>query len=301
MTRTEGVSRVPTTFQVRAQHLVLKTVGAGTEVALLRATYPRLPTNGSYTSDDLEAAEADLLDCGLLTIENGRVVPTALGRSAVILADRDFEEVALLMALQAHPPLWLSIAADDDQIRPELIPDEEAARLSSYSLDPDARDALLIAAGRRFDPSKTSDIGMAGELCVVESCRQALIDNGLDEAAESVLHVSQFSDQLGYDVKSPSVTGGVRRMEVKTCSTRRESFRIEISRNEADYGQKDPSWVLVVCRYSEGAAELVGWCPFELLAPQLPVDSGSGRWSSAQFTLEIDQLQPGLPIAQDGQ
>jgi hypothetical protein len=273
-------------------------VGAGAEASLLRATYPRLPTNGTFTSADLETAEADLIDCGFLIREGDRVAPTQLGSTAVTLTEEDFEEVALLAALQAHPPLWLTIATDGDAILGELIPEDEAARLDSYALDPEARDAILVAAGKRFDPSKTSLVGFVGELCVVGECRRLLADKCLHEAAESVLHVSLFSDQLGYDVKSPSVSGASSRMEVKTCSTRRDTFRIELSRTEADYGRKDPSWALVVCRYSEGSAELIGWCRFEVLEDQLPADAAPGRWSSAQLALEFDQLKPGLPIEQ---
>jgi hypothetical protein len=124
-----------------------------------------------------------------------------------------------------------------------------------------------------------------------------LAANGKESLLEKVVHVSLISDQLGYDIKAPDGHGGVHRLEVKTCSTSAGDFVIYLSRNEADTGKRDPTWHVVICRYSDGHAEVIGWVPFVSLAPRLPADPASGgQWVTAQLRFELREITPGLPI-----
>ena len=288
---------VPTPYELEAIRLVLAVVGEGSQPRAAHATYERLPTGGIYSSEDLLRGEVMLLDSGLLVSSEEWIEPSERGLHLASLSGLDFIEGAVLGLLLARPPLWLSSAVDDSGVQPNYLPDDVADRFDGLGLDPDTRDEILLAAARRFDAAVSSAVGLAGEMCVVENCRRLLEEAGRAELVTSVWHASVVTDQLGYDVRSPAIDGSKCRLEVKTCSTVANTFTVLVSRNEADYGLRDPTWSLVVCRYVGGAAEVVGWCSAAMIAPQLPCDGGSpGRWRSAEIRLQLEDLVLGLPL-----
>jgi hypothetical protein len=149
----------------------------------------------------------------------------------------------------------------------------------------------------RVDPSTRSELGTLGERFVAEAARSQLRELGRTDLAVKVRHVSLISDQLGYDVVTPRVSGDVLRLEVKT--TRRatsQQTRVFISRNEAKVALRDSAWRLVVCRDSgEGQFDFVGWCRGSALSALLPKDAPRGRWESAVLTLGAGCLEKGFP------
>jgi hypothetical protein len=134
---------------------------------------------------------------------------------------------------------------------------------------------------------------------VVEACRTQLAAAGQAELAKRVVRVSRRSDQLGWDVDAPRVSGGRRKLEVKTSKAQGPTVRFYLSRNEARVGQQDPDWALVFCRADrDDAVEVVGWCGMEVVTPLLPADRDEGgRWEKVRVTLDERDLKTGLPPA----
>ncbi|MCA1675895.1 MAG: DUF3883 domain-containing protein, partial [Actinobacteria bacterium] len=114
-----------------------------------------------------------------------------------------------------------------------------------------------------------------------------------------VHQVSLRSDQLGYDVTSPDITGHRHRMEVKTTSSAAPD-RVEffLSRNEATVGECDSAWSLVAVRRDrDQTLQIVGWCRAVALLPLLPKDlSVQGRWTSVRLSVPTTEFVPGLPL-----
>lgn len=74
---------------------------------------------------------------------------------------------------------------------------------------------------RRFDPVerdlRNRELGLAGELAVVDHERRWLAERGRGDLAERVRHVSvEVGDGLGYDVESFTLEAGPKLIEVKT-------------------------------------------------------------------------------------
>lgn len=288
---------IPTPHEIGAARIVMSIIGHGDRLDALRASYERYVSNGVYCSYDLESAERCLVAWGFLSSSDDCLLPTPQGRGLASLDDHELVEAVVLNLLVNSPPLWLSAAVSNDGVVTDYMPTEALACFEELGFDPDERDALLAAAGQKFDGGTTSAIGLAGELCVVVSCRVALIGAGRPDLADAVWHVSLISDAHGYDVRSPHASGGTSRLEVKTASTAGEIFHPIVTRNEVSYGLSDPTWALVVCRHVDGQASVVGWCSIETFVDRLPSDSASGgRWKTAQVTLTVDDLTPGLPV-----
>ena len=169
--------------------------------------------------------------------------------------------------------------------------------LSEIVPDPVQREAILLALGNRFDPTAATQTGTIGEEFVVSECRSLLRSAGYEDLACKVQRVSLISDQLGYDVVAPTISGGSRRMEVKTTSRGGEVVEVIITRNEVRVGLRDPSWALVVCRViPDGSVHPVGWCRGSVLRPLLPTDvHPHGHWLAVGITLTSDLLSDGLP------
>jgi hypothetical protein len=301
MSQTEADGRsIPTRHQLAAQRHVLVCVGDGAEKTALEASYPRIPTGGLISGAELFAAEQALVQAGLLLEEGTKLVPSEESRVLRGLVDDDFMELMVLTLLQAAPPLWLGPASGTGEIHEEFIPEGEDSRFTGLGLTPEQRDALLLAAGRKFEPTASTTVGAAGEVAVMEHYRTLLTTSGKEDLLASLIHVSLISDQLGYDIKAPDGRGASHRLEVKTCSTRGEEFTFYVSRNEADTGSRDPSWRIVVCRYVDETAEVVGWVSFSAVESLMPADPpGRGRWASVQITLHRSALTAGLPIVLD--
>ncbi|HEX7197788.1 MAG TPA: DUF3883 domain-containing protein, partial [Candidatus Limnocylindria bacterium] len=174
--------------------------------------------------------------------------------------------------------------------------DEAEAAVGELVEDPARREELLLALGRRFDDAARREVGAAGEDLVVAHARAELASLGYPDLARNVRRVSLVSDQLGYDVAAPRVSGGDRLLEVKaTTGNRGEIF---LSRNEATVGLRLKDWALVVCAVDDVDARtgsVLGWCRGTDLRPLLPTDAPGGSWQSVAIELDRLPLQAGLP------
>lgn len=290
--------QLPSAHRLRAAYRAARAIrDAHVTVAAARASYLRLPTDLLFDVTDLVAGEGLLVDVGLLA--NGAGELHGDERLATFADLREDEALATLVALLLgqSPPLWLQTAtATPGGLDAALIPEDASVTLETLIPDPDRREAMLIAAGERFNAQELTEIGAAGEEAVVAACRDELCDAGRPNLADDVQRVSLLSDRLGYDVVAPTLGGQTRRLEVKT-TRRRTGYDVIISRNEATVGQRDPAWALVFVRLDdEGACDIVGWCRAAVLAPLLPQDTHPrGRWASTTITLAPSELTPGLP------
>lgn len=83
------------------------------------------------------------------------------------------------------------------------------------------RDPGLLQLVQRFDPVerdlRNSELGLAGELAVIEHERRWLAGRGRGDLSERVRHVSvEVGDGLGYDIESFTEAGTQKLIEVKT-------------------------------------------------------------------------------------
>lgn len=194
----------------------------------LRASFGLVTTGGLVRIPHLERAYEGLVDCGLLTVYG-----QSLEADAKLLALRNLEtsqavELLAALVLGAAPPLWLRGLAEGPDLATEVIPEAEWNALQTIFPDPERREQMLLALARRFDDSEDLLLGEAGELAVVEFCRERLTALGRADLCAGVTRVSQVSDQLGYDVVCPTLSGSKWRLEVKTTRRPRSPLAVNI-------------------------------------------------------------------------
>jgi hypothetical protein len=296
-------TRTPTPHELRAALWVARMLpDTGIARANARASYALAPSGGVYRHEDFAAAELRLAGCGLIALSNGRLSPSAELAEVSHLPETEAIEILLVAISERDPPIWLSTAADAESLAPEAIPDGDWKTFETVIADPERREALLLSLSRKVDAIRTASIGAQGEDCVVEACRLRLAELGRPDLVAAVRRVSLISDQLGYDVVSPTTAGPSWRLEIKTTQIVGFLICIHLTRHEARIGLGDPGWALVVCwRRSDETVEIVGWCDASTLAPLLPQDScPQGAWTSASLILLRDELNDGLPDLEMG-
>jgi hypothetical protein len=290
----------PTPHELRAAlHVARMLPDTGLSPAAARASYALVPTGGLYRREDFVAAERRLANCGLIVSSQGLLSPSPELIEAAHLPEAEAIETLLLAIMERDPPVWLS--APPDAIR-DNIPDRDWATFENLIADPTRREALLLALSSKIDTAKSTMVGMAGEVSVVESCRHRLVELGRPDLAACVRRVSIVSDQLGYDVVTPTLAGPVWRLEIKTTQVLGFVIVVHLTRNEARVGLSDPRWALVVCwQHSNDSIQIIGWCSASQLAPLLPTDvCPEGAWTSARLVLLRDDLNDGLPDLNSG-
>lgn len=261
----------------------------GSPIETAQASYALYPSDALYPPQDLQLGERLLIDCELLIEKDGRLYPTSQLSELVSLADDEAAAVVLERALGLGPPEALAIASTSE------LAGEVATLAEQVILDVDRREELLLALGRKFDESERATLGLRGEEFVVKIARDELTELGRADLAADVRRLSEFADNLGYDVVAPRLDGS-RRLEVKTSGRRGDLFRFFISRSEIDWGLRDLDWALVACRlHSDGELELLGWCRAQALEPYLPTDSEGGRWAEAELEIPPTLFYYGLP------
>jgi hypothetical protein len=261
----------------------------GSPVPAARSAYLLYPSDALYPPEDLHLGERLLLDCGLLLKRDGHLHP-ASGLKALLGLEEDEAtsivlERAILTASDTH-----DFGTDGD------LTGETVALVEELISSADRREAVLLGLGRKHDQALRAALGLRGEEFVVMRARDELTELGRPDLARSVRRLSEFADDLGYDVTAPRLDGK-RRLEVKTSSRAGDGlFRFFLSRNEIDWGLGDADWALVACRVrADDEVELVGWCRAPALEPYLPVDSEGGRWASVGLEVPTTLFEPGLP------
>lgn len=269
---------------VRAALHVAAVLGEGTsQVVVARESYWHRATGGQFSAADLRLGEDALVEAGFVRRDDDHLTLTPL-LAELVDADGDDALEALAVALLAarHLP------TDDPEATEETV--------TALIDDPDRREEVLLALGRRFDDALLREIGAIGEELVVAAARDELEALGHHILARQVRRVSLISDQLGYDVSAPRIAAGPRLLEVK--ATAGDRGLVFLSRNEADTGQRFADWSLVLCTIGEVEARtgtITGWCQHSDLAVFLPADPPGGRWESVSIEVSRLELRPGLP------
>ena len=266
----------------------------------IRESFQIVPNGGRFASHDLEAGLSILLQANLV-VSHGEQFIVARGIDTLRgLSVHDAVSFVVMQLLSESKPLWLRAGLlDDGEYAEEIVPHRVLSRLRVLFRDPVDRERLLLAAARKVDTERRTEIGALGEIGVIRAAREKYRHLGVPELSNSIRHVSLISDELGYDIVAPSATtGDQHRLEVKTCVSS-SYLRIYISRAEADWGIQDPKWHLVVCALDEdGSARIVGslqGCDFQ---DRLPTDANrdAHRWESASLRLRVSDLTPGLAM-----
>jgi Domain of unknown function (DUF3883)/Domain of unknown function (DUF3427) len=103
--------------------------------------------------------------------------------------------------------------------------------------------------------AKNRELGLKGELLVVEHEKRSLTESGRSDLAEMVRHVSIVEgDGAGYDVESFTPDGEVKYIEVKTTRGTAQ-IPFYITANEVEFSKKHPNnyYLYRVCHYKEGS------------------------------------------------
>lgn len=256
----------------------------GSPIPEARLEYLLYPSDALFPPDDLLVGQGLLSDCGLLEEEADGLVPTVRLRALLSLEAGRGAEILFEIASRR-----LGIPPSDST---ELSTAEAAA------FDPDRRERLLLARRLTFDMTQDSALGLRGENHIVDEARAGLMRLGRPDLADRVQRVSELSDQLGYDIVAPTLTG-VRRLEVKTSGrTTADTFHLFLSRLEYEVGMADPSWALVACRVgSDEVVSTVGWCRAGAIEALLPGDTAAAQWVTIEISFPLAAFEPGLPPA----
>jgi hypothetical protein len=288
----------PATHHIKAALVCARVISSGpASEDARRAAYADLPTDGLFDLQELRRGEDVLLLAGLARKENGFLAPLDKLADLAGLPEEEALHILVDLILISSRPLWIEAAMLKGVFSEELVPQREGSVLDDVLPIPERREAMLLQLARQFDWERNQAVGALGEDVVVDEAQAILRAAGRRDLAAQVRRVSLISDQLGYDVFSPTLAGGVARMEVKTSASSR-SFRIFLSRNEAEVGRRDPMWSLVACRLQDDRTpKILGWCRFEVLEPRLPTDTTQlGRWVAAELHLSSQDLKRGLPL-----
>lgn len=280
---------IPGEHLLRAAQRVFTCLEAAPQSLMdFRVRLKHLPTDGLFTAAQLLQGEEILVRSGLAFRTIGDIR---------LLAEDDLGTTELMARfLEVNPPPWLGVVTRDGEVDPTLIPMDDASALAGVFGDPDRRDDFLLSLGNKFAEGFLAGLGLEAELVVVEACRSALIDHGRPDLAVAVLHASKVSDQLGYDIRTPTLAGGVLRLEVKRDGSSGPGRRFLLSRNEWQVATRDPDWRLVLCVTEDGGKPRIeGWLGGSALAGSMPLDSERAKWQSAEVRLPDVAFNPGLP------
>lgn len=290
-------SGIPPAHIVRASLRVGSLIDEqGSPVSSARGAYTLYASDGLFPPEDLRLGEQLLVDCELLGVSPGHLHQSEL--LTQLLALDESEAVAIIMERAAAAAAVLLPGPPDSAWKADIV--QEAGRvLDELSVDPDRREALLVALARKYDDRWRVAIGARGEECVADAARAELVDLGRPDLAIQVRRFGGLADSLGYDVVAPRL-GGKRRLEVKTTTrdTSGGRYHFYLSRNEFDHGLDDSDWALVLCNITRAdAVEVKGWCRARALAPYLPTDGEDARWISVEIEVPAALFTDGLPPA----
>lgn len=284
----ESGEGIPTRHLVKAAlHVGSLLDPRGSRVADAHESYWRHATGGVFPPADLERGERLLVRSGLVTERDGTLYPTD---QLLEVLDGTVDDAVAVIGVRVLADAGPTVLGPDPQ---------SGEAINALVPDPARREELLLALGLRWDDALRREIGAIGEEIVVAAARLELEDLGHSELARHVRRVSLESDQLGYDVSAPKVTGGARLLEVKATTNVADAAVVHLSRNETDTGRRYPDdWALVVCEVTDVGARsgtVLGWCGIDRLDPALPPDTPTARWEVVSIHLSVHELEHGLP------
>lgn len=137
------------------------------------------------------------------------------------------------------------ITADFLKILPKKTP--SSSRVSSKAkIDYEKRD------------KRNRLVGAYGERVVMKYEYNKLVAAGKSDLAAKIEHSSLVDDSLGYDIKSYTIAGEERHIEVKTVSGKPKNVRFFVSKNELDKVENDPyHCIFIVLNYDTTTPEIL--------------------------------------------
>ncbi len=245
-----------------------------------------------------------LVEARLVSVE-AMVSPSHQLNAVSSQADRPTLVAIARLLFEIAPPAWLPLAVHET-VRYEFIPSAELDSLDW--LRPELEQLLLETAFELARSTETLKLGVgrAAELVVFAALAAA-------EAAP--VHVSEISDQFGYDIETAS--GSPRRWEVKGCTTLTSSG-FHLSRNEFDTCRRfGDQWRLIQVVFEPAAltakqltvlhvAAIRELPPVELtkIAPpdgggfywetSARMEPSAGAWTSSSLEFPADLILPSV-------
>ena len=147
----------------------------------------------------------------------------------------------------------------------------------------------------KFDNKNLQKIGRKGELFIIEQLEKLLPK----EKRDSIKHVSEYNDLVGYDIYSPSTKNSDNNfcLEVKTSvKSFRDDFHFYLSRNEFNVGRKSKNWVLAFVSIIDSIPTLCGYLYCYQIESLVPQDTNDNcRWESCSINVSKKYLRKGLP------
>lgn len=289
--------KFPSVYLLQAAARVLELVGVSSQSrTALRNSYHTTASGGEFPARQLVMAEDWLMAIGWLVTE-GQRLRIDPGRKHVLSNPNELVRTLVQAIMLDGRPSWLATVHTPRGPRFDFIPVDAMQVLEELYERPD-REALLLAAARKFDEASLVDLGALGESTVLAEWSGALSLHGRSDLLGQLRHVSLVSDALGYDIVAPRLDGSEIQLEVKCYRGRIP--RCFITRNEFEIGRRLPSWYLVVCQaVTLTEATVVGWSSGERLKDRVPMDSDDfGQWQTARITFRAGELTSGLPFEQ---
>jgi hypothetical protein len=98
---------------------------------------------------------------------------------------------------------------------------------------------LEVDSKLQTTPENANEIGLAGELYVINYEKKILKNNNKIELADKVTHVSmEFGDSAGFDILSYELNGDLKFIEVKTTQRNTKQFILTINEKSKMLGEK---------------------------------------------------------------
>src|SRR5262249_9058100 len=127
-------------------------------------------------------------------------------------------------------------------IQPSIVdvPDKKAGKSKAAPRKPYKPDYAMRENRNRI-------VGRHAETVVVKYEQNKLIDNGRVDLADSVDHIADYDDSVGYDVLSYDADSETEKhIEVKAVKDYRTEFVFYISQNEIDKAKADPNYHIYI-------------------------------------------------------
>lgn len=231
--------------------------------ALFRTT----PTYRQLTASQFQLAYEWLQEIGV--VDGGELLDPTSARATL------FSNV-----ISASDPLWITSAIPLDELAEDL-PLDVVALADDLALSTDSVLDSLQLTRRKFDAARLAEIGLRGEILLVELLR--------GYAGVTVHHLSLLDDSLGYDARA---TGRGHSALIEIKATTGVADRFFLSRNEFERMKKSDDWCLQLVHLADDRISSMSFTTSEWLAAVLPSDSSdAARWNSAY--VEIPQIALG--------
>ncbi|MFF0302488.1 DUF3883 domain-containing protein [Streptomyces sp. NPDC004562] len=191
----------------------------------------------------------------------------------------------LRAAVAGAEPTWL-LDADRTIRSAHDLPLDVVSAAEALGLGANDAVQVIKTVWGKVDTRARAALGAAGEQRLVE-----LLTDALDA---EVLHVSEVSDGLGYDILAGCADEALH-LEVKTTN-RRGRLAVYLSRNEYEVMCTDSEWRLVAVLLDDsGWIAGAGTVNRRWIAEAVPVDgSAHGRWESVRLDVPRAAVSPGV-------